>query len=353
MNFLLIALLTFVFVISIHSMPVNGALYWNAGVRAKEISVCFVGDALTSRPNRVQQVLNFIKEYEYAANIKFKYLGTCPVAKVQSNGNDYFDGDIRVALPSTTYNGNPNFALGQIPGKGCPKTDGNTGWGSWSNPPNDLPNKRACLYNLKLGDDPWNSTPYLNHTLHEFGHALGLSHEHERKDATCYNPKQDPRWTDQGYMTAYDTQSVMHYAFSLAGGATCDIIGNYGFTGLSASDKLAAHILYPEDNHVAEYVGTTVVRTTDKLNLQSTWKARGANMDFVAKNFVWKLAGSVVSTTPDLSITLNNPGDYPLELTYKDFLDRSYSYTKKVRVFVSETYNHQIAAPIAAKAPLL
>ena len=64
-----------------------------------------------------------------------------------------------------------------------PAPEVNTGdWGSFSNFPNDLPNARACVYNLKLGDDGSGGVAYLNHTLHEFGHALGLAHEHIRSD---------------------------------------------------------------------------------------------------------------------------------------------------------------------------
>jgi hypothetical protein len=355
-RWLFIALLSFLFVIT-SQMPAKTGLYWNAGIRSKSISVCFVGDAVQSRPNRVQQILDYIQEFEYAGNIQFKYLGTCPASKPQQNGNDYFDGDIRVAIPSTQYQGDPNFALGAIPGKGCPNDDplpeNNKGWGSWSHPPNALAKYRACLYNLKLGDDPWNGTPYLNHTLHEFGHALGLAHEHERKDATCYDPKNDARWTDQGYITPYDIKSVMHYKFEKSQGHTCDVNGNYDYTGLSEWDKLSVHILYPEDNFVAEFVGTTVLRKTDTLKLQSAWKARGANIAFAAKNFVWKLSGSTVSTTPELTRNNLNQATYTLQLTHSDFLGRNYSYTGIVRVLEAATYNKQIAAPVAAQLPLL
>jgi hypothetical protein len=355
-RWLFVALLTFVFVIT-SQMPGRTGLYWNAGVRSKSISVCFVGNAVSSRPDRVKQILDYIKEYEYAANIRFKYLDTCPASKPQSNGNDYFDGDIRVAIPSTQYNGDPNFALGAIPGKGCPNDDplpeNNKGWGSWSHPPNNLSKYRACLYNLKLGDDPWNSTPYLNHTLHEFGHALGLAHEHERKDATCYDPKKDARWTNQRYITAYDIKSVMHYKFEKSQGHTCDVNGNYDFTGLSDGDRVSVHIMYPEDNYIAEFVGTTVLPSTDTLKLQSAWKTRSVNMSFAAKDFVWKIGGSTVSQTPDLSIKLNQPDTYTIELTHSDFLGHNYSYTGKVRVLEPATYKKQMAAVVATQLPLL
>jgi hypothetical protein len=58
--------------------PLQAALYWFQGVRAKNISVCFVGDAVTSRPARLRQVLDYIQHFQYAANILFNYAGTCP-----------------------------------------------------------------------------------------------------------------------------------------------------------------------------------------------------------------------------------------------------------------------------------
>jgi len=152
-------------------------VYAGAGVRSNPITVCFVGDAVTSRPLRVQQILTYIREYQFAANIRFNFLGTCSPPTTQQNGNDFYDGDIRIVIPATSVDGTTS----QVPGKGC--TEVNTGdWGSFSNFPNDLPNARACVYNLKLGDDGSGGVAYLNHTLHEFGHALGLAHEHIRSD---------------------------------------------------------------------------------------------------------------------------------------------------------------------------
>jgi hypothetical protein len=164
----------------------NAGLYWQSGVRTKTVSVCFVGDAVTSRPDRVAQVLRYIKDFSYAANVKFPESGvTCAAPTKLANGNDSYDGDIRVALPFTSAQW-----FGAVPGVGCTMfrdangnyDGGNDGWGSWSNSPNDLATNRSCVHNLKLGDDGAGGVPYTNHTLHEFGHALGLSHEHVRND---------------------------------------------------------------------------------------------------------------------------------------------------------------------------
>jgi len=139
--------------------PASASLYWNHGVRSSTISVCFAGNAVTSRPDRVAEVLGDIQNFTYYANVKFNYLGACAAPTTQANGDDYFAGDIRVALSSTSVD-----ALGPVPGDGCPMflddngnyNGDNDDWGSWSNAPDDLDTNRSCQYNLKLGDDPWN-----------------------------------------------------------------------------------------------------------------------------------------------------------------------------------------------------
>ncbi|HET7087860.1 MAG TPA: M12 family metallopeptidase [Anaerolineae bacterium] len=328
----------------------NAALYWFQGVRSKTISVCFVGTAVTTRPDRVQQILTYLKEFEYAANIRFNYLGQCPASIPQPDGHDYYDGDIRVMIP----NAGLAWTTGPVLGNGCPMTS--QPGGSWSNAPNDLGPNRACLYNLRLGDDGENGVPYLNHTLHEFGHALGLSHEHARADenANCVpSTHGEYHIANTGYMTPYDKDSVMHYKFSPTETPSCVQTGsNYSYQGFTGYDKLALHIMYPEDTRVAEYVGTTVVRVGDTLRLQSDWKARGANMNFVATNFVWKLNGITESTTPDLIKTMNVPGAYALSLTYTDFLGRNYSATGTVYVMDAATYTNA-AALSASVSPAL
>jgi hypothetical protein len=368
-------MLSTLILLSAPNIETRGAVYWasangialDQGVRSKLISVCFAGSAVSNRSDRVSQILGYLKEYEYAANLRFSSLGACPSPTAQSNGNDYYDGDIRVLIPGALFDLNAKDIFSQvvsIPGKGCTEQnspDPTNTLGSWSSAPWDLPKNRACLYNMKLGDDPFyppslwspssspagtplSATPYRNHTLHEFGHALGFAHEHERKDADsgCISGG-----IKDGLLTPYDKTSVMHYQFK-----ACGINGNYDNTGLSSLDKLAVHILYPEDDRVAEFIGTTVVRTSATLNLQSAWQARGANMSFVAKNFNWKISGQTLSTTPTLSQRLRTAGDYQLQLTYSDFLGRSYLYNGLVHVLTPEAFDRLISATEAAILPL-
>lgn len=375
----LLGLLLCVSALGVAARPAHAALYWFHGVRTAPVSVCFVGNAVTKQANRVRQVATFIKEYEYAGNVHWVTVGgkpladraqtniselACPAPTQQGNGNDYYAGDIRVVLYDTSVSG-----TGATPGKGCPafrdkngKYDGtNEGWGSFSFPPDSLQTDRSCIYNLKLGNDPWpqngkpagnppSTHPYLNHTLHEFGHALGLAHEHSRNDvdsAHCSANGYGGNATD-GHMTPYDRRSVMHYQF-----LACGINGNYDNTGLSPWDQLAVHIMYPEATPVAEMVGATVIPQGTPLNLRSGWEATGANMNFVAQNYQWTVDGNGASSGPDLSVSGLIPGSHTVHFSYTDFLGRAYSNSTTVRVLTPHQYNGQTAATTAAIAPLL
>ncbi|MCP4689715.1 MAG: hypothetical protein GY859_16800, partial [Desulfobacterales bacterium] len=329
---LLVCLFVFSGLLSAAPRPAHSGLYWFHGVRTSPISVCFVGNAVTERPDRVAQILEYLREYEHYANIRFVQpepgSWQCPAPGTQPDGSAFYDGDIRVVIPEINVS-----MSGPIPGAGC--TAGNPD-SSWSHPPDERELHRSCLFNLRLGDDgDADGVPWLSHTLHEFGHALGLSHEHERNDAndpTCTGDGA-PGETSAGFMTPYDRDSVMHYE-----DLSCGIAGNYSQAGLSARDKLAVHILYPEANRAAEFVGKTVIRSGETLNLQSAWQWRGANMDFAASDFQWRINGALAGSGPSLSMKIDAPGVYSLQFSYSDFLDRAYNYTGVVRVLTEAEY---------------
>lgn len=330
----------------------HAGLYWDSGVRSKVISVCFVGDAITSRPGRVQQVMSYLRRFEHAANIKFPAAPvTCAAPTTLPNGNEVYEGDIRVVLPFTS-----GQFFGMVPGVGCTISrdsagnydGGNDGWGSWSNAPNDLAGARACQYNLKLGDDGVGGVPYLNHTLHEFGHALGLRHEHERADVDILLGCTEPGFGGNGtsFLTRYDRRSVMHYGFQ-----SCAINGNYDNAGLSDLDQLAVHILYPENQQVAEYIGTTVVVAGTRVTLSSAWGVRGADLAFVGRNFTWQVDGVILSIGAVLDVELTQ-GEHHLRYTHGDFLGRSFSYEGSIRVLSPKDFAAQAAA-VATYVPLM
>jgi hypothetical protein len=313
-------------------------------VRTTAVSVCFVGDALTSRPARVAQILDYLNDYPLAANVRFSYLGTCP-ASVPQDGKDWFGGDVRVVIPYTSVSG-----TGMVPGNGCPMFGGagaydgtNDDWGSWSNAPDDLVPNRPCLYNLKLGDDPWNDTPYRNHTLHEFGHALGFSHEHARADATCPGPGS----VTVGYLTPYDTASVMHYQF-----LECGVDGNYANTGLSYYDKLSTRILYPEAGRPAQIVGRKTLQVGETAQLQFGWRYEGAYMPFVAASMVWRVDNVQVSTAVDFQYVFSSAGTYAVSLAVTDFLGRVHNGSAQVRV-LSHAAMNGLMGSLAASSLML
>jgi hypothetical protein len=236
----------------------GAAFYWGFGTLSNDPSVCFVGDALADRPDRVAQILDYMSEFERVANIDFDYLGTCPAPTVGPTGLDWHDGDIRIYIPNVGIGWNI-----PVPGNGCTIGFVNSSFGR---EPAYLTLDRPCLYDLELGDDADSlGVPWRNHTLHEVGHSLGLAHEHQRPDApdptTCIPmasscPVPSNPANEAVRMTDYDPDSVMNYVI-----AACGIDGNYSHSGLSQLDRLALHILYPEDARVAEVVGTRVVRT--------------------------------------------------------------------------------------------
>ena len=275
---------------------------------------------------------------------------------------------------------------------------------------------RPCVFNMHLGDDNFTdtnlgdpaggSTPFVNHTLHEFGHALGLGHEHDRLDvdkqrvlgfldqidgvdatkaqaiydagyrnvewvagtdiaelqkipgfasvsAATTLKENAQKATDAHvpvyggggafFMTPYDPLSVMHYTWN----ELIDLApGNYANTGLSDYDRLALHILYPETARVAELLGRRVLRTGETLSLVAQWEAAGADMAHVAKNFAWKLDGATASSTTHLTRVMPSVGTFRLDLTYSDFLNRNYTYTGEVHVLTPNDYARRIAAPV-------
>lgn len=336
------------------ALPAGAAVFSEQGVHQNDISVCFVGDSLAKNPAFANQILNYMKEFEWFSGVRFSTIGggVCPAATPHPSdaSRDYYAGTIRIIVPGVTT----VTPFGWVPGAGCPhdplweKPDGsyngnNDGWGSWANPPGDLELRRSCVYNVKMGTDGDTSgVPWRNHTLHEIGHALGLGHEHERNDVTpsCAGAGGS---LNTGLMTPYDRNSVMHYQY-----LACGINGNYGHSGLSALDRLAVHILYPEPAPVAELRGNLVLRAGTTLNLYSGWQSRGALIGNVADNFSWRINGATSGTAPNLAVSGLAPGEYLLQYSYNDSLvsvpSRSYAFAATLRVLSAADHDRLFAA---------
>jgi hypothetical protein len=334
------------------NVPGHAGLYWGAGVQTKAVSVCFVGNAVAKRQDRVDEIMEYLAHFENIANIDFVYWGTCPkpIDDPSDTSKDYYFGDIRVVIPDTNVS-----PYGRIRGRGCPMfldangnyNGDNDGGASWSNSPEEQKLNRSCEYNLKLLDngDQWGK-PWLNHTLHEFGHALGLYHEHRRADipGTCV-PTGDISY---GYLTQYDPDSVMNYQST-----ECGIDGNYSHAGFSDYDRLSLHMLYPEDNRYAEHAGTRVIQSGTVLKLHTAWPIQGADSDFVFSSVSWKVNGATVSYEQALNYRVWAPGNYRVDLHYTDFLGRNYSATMQVEVLSQEMYKQRNAGIRAALSTIM
>ena len=330
--------------------------------RPQLISVCFVGNATDTRPQRVEEIKRTIKEhFESAANLKFDGFDSCAAPRPSLCGDsecDFFPGDIRLAIPGAQFKGKDIPRI--ISQQDYPHCADYGAASSWAVFPENVekPSYRACPYNMFIGDDGNDDTPprpWVNHTLHEVGHSLGLVHEFAHpdfdatgRDGTVCKSLTNPGSSSLPVLTPVDLFSVMMYTDN-----SCGIPGNYSNGGLSAFDRLTLHILYPETDRVAEYVGTTVVKSNQPIELTMVLKSRGALINNAIKSIKWKFGKTSSSRSVFQSQGWSLPGKYTGRLQYTDFLDRKFSVPISIRVLLPKDFNNQIVGPITTGISLL
>lgn len=312
----------------------------------ESLTYCFVGNSTTNQPARVRDLEQALAEFTKYGNIKFVNHNTC---RSLPNGN--YTTDLRIVIPNvqTTSSSNP-YGEALVPG--CTIENGGT---SWAQSHHTRQNRKDCLFNVKIGNDNYQAArfgdpsggiaPFRDHALHEFGHALGLGHEHKRVDTSERIKSAHGEDTPlRDYTTRYDPQSVMHYTYP---GHENYAPGNYANKGFSELDKLSIKILYPEAGLKADYFGNSTVVTGKKTRLTVANVFLGAHPSFY-KNYVWKLNGNVKSTSPVFDLNISRAGKHRLTLSYKDAWGRSYNLNREIEAIPNSTYIKKISGAVAS-----
>jgi len=112
--------------------------------------------------------------------------------------------------------------------------------------------------------------------------------------------------------------------------------------------------MYPHDKKVAEYVGATVVRTSERIRLRNEWGTLGALTANVLKGPQWVLRRGTASVATqngaDLDLASPVPGDYTLTYSFRDFKDRAFSATIPLRVLAPADFTKTIGAAVTQAA---
>jgi len=345
------------------------------GTHEPLVRVCFVGDAITKKPEDVAFVWQHLKTFENHGNIRFVMMengGRCPPPRLSSDGRfDINDGDLRIGIPGTLDYDGKTPITGLRLGRGC-ADPGATPW--WSNFPGnkDKPEFRACRLTTFVRKEM-----RLNKILHELGHAVGMYHEHERTDVPMSDPKVATCFRDVKYfgksiapgapgithVTPYDRDSVMHYEINhridptnVPAASTCNLGNDNGNTGLSTLDQLSIRIMYPHDRRVAEARGPRIVAVGDLVTFRNEWGALGGLVAHTVKNPAWLVSHGntrvVEQNSPDFAFRFTLPGSYAVRYRFNDARGRDYVSSFTLQVLAPERLRGHHGALTAARAAL-
>jgi hypothetical protein len=283
------------------------------------------------------------------------YMTTC-----RRDSDDNFIQQVRIYVNHRSYapKATPYPDSAKIPGcnvsesrgtqkkkDGQPVTDKNGLYkaktGLWGTFPDRMRQRGKCLYTLHVSRNQAR-----NNYLHEFGHCMGLSHEHDRSDACIDDPD------DIGFkVTDYDRDSVMHYVQTCTDGYKTP--GNWGTGGLTDLDRLGAEILYPQ-NLTPSIGGWLGGWEGGSMTAWADWERRGAyvtganNSVSALRAFRWTVDGKLLSTRvrPSRSEWNTVPsGRHTLKLTLTDHIGRNHSGSVRVDLASSKSaYLKKMAA---------
>jgi len=339
--------------------------FWNAGIADNPLSACLVlSPASGASSDERERVQRTVLEWTFDSALQVSwapsdlrvvtidgvdYQTTCSWS-TDASGNAQFVEDFRAYLDDAANYPNagdrfPEPGTKLIPGctaredigtqayrqDGTPEKDGDQFVPQvflWAMSPQVRRDEGpGCLYNAHLLRGAQR-----NNYLHEFGHALGFRHEHERLDATCERAGDDV----SGYMTRYDVNSVMHYVRTAAEHG-CVAPGNWGEDGLTALDFFGASMLFPRSLFAGVWGALGFVEGGSS-HLLTAWEDRGAYVDAAQpaqsalRNVRWTLDGALRATTPSVTLQGLGAGTYPLRLEFEDMWNRHHvgDYTLEV-----------------------
>lgn len=229
----------------------NGGLRSNFWPTGSTVKVQFMGGSNFVR----QKVMQYAQEWTRYANINFQFLA-------------YGTGDIRISF---TQNGSSWSMLGR----------------QAQNAPSNRPTMNFGWFNERTPEYEFRRT-----VLHEFGHALGLLHEHQNPaggipwneaavydfyrrtqgwdQQTTYTNVMARQSADETQYSAYDAESIMHYPVPPQ-----LTYGDYEVglnTTLSATDIAFISKAYPGRNF--SNPATSTERTTSTSNDRPTTRTR-------------------------------------------------------------------------------